>query len=154
GGPGYDAYYNPQGGNTSCASGRHYGLTAMARIGGSPYLSQIDVAGTPVGNFGDAYQNVSRNIAVLETRKDATSATYVRSLLWNRPLGTSGLDECDDDKRFANAIHYPADGLLRAPNGEARYIQVNRWTQVQPEHARCVNDANSDRACAVQLLNS
>ena len=154
GGPQYDAYYNPQGGHTSCASGRNYGLTALARIGGSPYLAQIDIGGTPVGNFGDAYQNVSRNIAVLETRKHATVPTYVRSLLWNRPLGTSGLNECDSDKRYANAIHYPADGLLRTPNGEVRYIQVNRWTQIHPDNARCVNDQNSDRACAVQLLNS
>src|SRR5262249_60277889 len=81
GGPQYDAYYNPQGGSTLCGRGRHYGLTALATIGGSPYLSQIDIGGTPVGNFGDNAQNVPRHIAVSGTPKDPFLPTLVRPLL-------------------------------------------------------------------------
>jgi len=149
GAPQYDHQYNPQQDGTGCHSGRHYGLSVLAAIPGSPYLATIDVAGTPVGQFADPHQNVSRNIAVVRMQDLPGGVGRQRALAWNLPLGTS-IPGCGAAGQFDNVIHYPVDGLIRDTSGRARFIQVNRWTQtVRPGEPCKLNDL----ACYARQLS-
>ncbi len=140
GAPQYDNYYNPQNDSAGCHSGRHYGLSALVKTELSRYLSTVDIAGAPVGQFSDPLQNVSRNIAVVKTDRLPTSATYQRTLVWNIPFGTS-IPGCNASNLYNNAIHYPSDGLIRDAAGNAVYIHANRWTELTPVATTCtLND--------------
>lgn len=136
GAPQYDNYYNPQNDSIGCHSGRHYGLSALVRTDLSKYLSTVDIAGTPVGQFSDPYQNVSRNIAVIKTNRHPTLPTLQRTLAWNLPMGTS-IPGCAAANLYNNALHYPSDGLIRDASGRALYIHVNRWTETAPAKTSC-----------------
>ena len=136
GAPQYDNYYNPQNDSSGCHSGRHYGLSALVKTDLSRFLSTVDIAGTPVGQFSDPYQNVSRNIAVIKTDHHATLPTYQRTLAWNIPMGTT-IPGCASSNLYNNAIHYPSDGLIRDAAGKALHVHVNRWTQIAPAKTSC-----------------
>lgn len=140
GAPQYDNYYNPQNDSSGCHSGRHYGLSAIVKTDLSRFLSTVDIAGMPVGQFADPYQNVSRNIAVIKTDNHTTLKTLQRTLAWNMPMGTS-IPGCASPNLFDNSLHYPSDGLIRDAGGKALYIHVNRWTQASPAKTSCtLND--------------
>lgn len=140
GAPQFDNYYNPQNDSSGCHSGRHYGLSALVKTDLSRFLSTIDIAGMPVGQFADPHQNVSRNIAVVKTDNDAMSKSLQRKLAWNTPMGTT-IPGCASVALYDNALHYPSDGLIRDTAGKALYIHVNRWTQVSPAKTSCtLND--------------
>lgn len=142
GAPQYDHQYSPQQDGTGCHSGRHYGLSVLALVRGSRYLTTVDIAGTPVGQFADPYQNVSRNIAAVRVEELPGGVGFQRTLAWNIPLGSS-IPGCGGASQFDNVIHYPADGLIRDIAGRARLIQVNRWTQtVRPSEQCVVNDTS------------
>lgn len=135
----YDNYYNPQGDKSSCHDGRHYGLVALAKLANDRVLDTVNVAGNPVGDFTQPYQNVSRNVAVIKTVRDSRLPTFNRVLLWNRPLNTTitfnRSTDCDilaHKFLYGNAVHYPADAMLRDHDGLVRYIDINRWTQQSP----------------------
>jgi hypothetical protein len=128
GAPQFDVYYNPQNDGGSCHSGRHYGILSIEKISGATYPATVDIGGLPVNSFADVYQNVSRNIAVIKTEKDTLLPTYKRSLLWNKPFGTS-IVNCNTTSPYNNSIHHPRDGMLRNASGTLQYIAFNRFTQ-------------------------
>ena len=146
GAPQYDHYYNPQNDGSACHYGRHYGLTVLTQIDEDPFLETVNLGGIPVDFFSDVYQNVSRNVAVIDTARHSSLPTKVRYRLWNRPYNTT-IPSCNMNRMYSNAIHYPADGLLRN-SGKALYIHFNRWRQDSPDTI-C---AHKDFACHLKIL--
>jgi hypothetical protein len=150
GAPQYDSYYNPQEDGGGCHSGRHYGPSFLVEIDDDPYLETVDLAGVYVGRFNDFYQNVSRNVAVVDTLPDpAGLPTVVREVLWNLPKGTS-IPACGPLKLFDHAIHYPRDGLIER-DGRTRFIHFNEWSQGNHDSRDCTIAADLDE-CRRQML--
>ncbi|MBI3576604.1 hypothetical protein HY086_01020 [Candidatus Gottesmanbacteria bacterium] len=134
GAPQYDNYYNPQNDGSGCHSGRHYGLSTIVPVDGFPYPVTVNIGGTPVNNFLDVYQNVSRNIGVIGTMKHAILPTFERKLLWNVPMGTS-IPNCGANntagvsKLYDGSLHIPSDGMMKNQSGKVLYVDINYWTQ-------------------------
>ncbi len=149
GAPQYDTYYNPQNDNSGCHSGRHYGFTILGNVDSDPYLEQVDIAGLLVGSFGDPYQNVSRNIGVIDTYPHPSLPTFSRSLLWNLPENTS-IPNCDAPFLYQHALHIPDTGVVKDGTGKIKLIQVNQWTQTGPSNT-CTH---ADLPCHYSTLNS
>ena len=146
--PSYDNYYNPQNDGSYCHSGRHYGESVLAQTDSDSYLETIDLAGTTVNAFGDPYQNVSRNIALIDTLYDAPSGQIARRLSWNKPMNTV-IPGCNMTLMFDNSIHIPDNGTLRDTLGKTKFVHFNRWTQTSPS-TLC---SHTDIPCHFDLLN-
>lgn len=149
GAPQYDNYYNPQNDSSVCHSGRHYGLSALTNIDDDPYLETVDIAGNTVDAFNDPYQNVSRNVAVVDTFADLSLPTFRRRLLWNNPMNTT-IPNCNMTMMYHNSLHYAGDGLIKDNGGKLKYINFNRWTQTSPS---TICD-HSDIPCHNQILST
>ena len=147
GAPQYDMWYNPQNDGNACSAGRHYGLTALVSFDDSPYLKNVDLAGTPVDAFSDVYQAVSRNVAVVDTSPHPTLPTLQRTLRWNNPLNTV-IPGCNMTLMYDNAMHYPGSGIMSDAAGNARLIHYNRWSQAAPATI-CEHE---DVPCHLQVL--
>lgn len=151
----FELYYNPQNDNSACHSGRHYGVNQLVSVANDPFPEQVDVGGSPVDNFNDIYQNVSRNIALIKTSYHGILPTYKRTLAWNIPMGTS-IPSCGanntngNSKLYDNSIHYPGMGILKDSNNKALYIDYNRFTQTSTNTV-C---AHTDVSCHNQILST
>ncbi|GEM_PF-3087554 len=151
GAPQYDNYYNPENDNTPCHSGRHYGLVALAQIDEDSYLETVNIGGLIAGSFLDPLQNVVRNVGVIDTAFDSAKSTYVRNLLWNKPMGTS-IPGCAAKTLYDNSVHYPSDGMIKDSSGKTKYLQINRWTEVTPTESKCT--AHADFPCYKEEMST
>ncbi len=132
GAPQLDVYYNPQGDDSDCHSGRHYGLSVLAQLDDDAHLEVLDLAGTPVDNFVDIYQNVSRNLAVQDAGPHGSLPSATRSLSWNQPFGTM-IPVCPgeqlDHRLYDGVLHIPSDGRLEDAEGITRWMHANVFSQ-------------------------
>lgn len=153
GAPQYDFYYNPQNDNSACHGGRHYGANILVNIDADPYLEQIDIGGIAVGNFRDLWQNVSRNVGVIDS-KIGTSGFY-RSLLFNHPHYTAIPPSCsvpsNPQLAYQHALHIPGDGLIKSSDGKAKLIQINLWNEASQNNETC---AHLDTECYKRVADT
>jgi hypothetical protein len=144
--PSYDTWYNPQDDGGYCHSGRHYGLSVLAQADADAPLETLDLAGLPVGAFSDIYQNVSRNVAVIDAAEGAGGVG--RSLLWNEPHHTM-IPYCGQPDLYEADVHVPGDGRIVDAGGITTHLLFDEWDQ-RTSPGPC---ADYDYACyQAQLL--